>query len=114
MPFPALLSVAFLVAVATSLLVARRLTHVVVRPRLPERSRQWSASRVPRIGGVAIFAALTVAILGAAVMDAALTGAVPRLPELAGSLVIASAILFTVGFLDDIRGVPPVGKLTAQ
>jgi UDP-GlcNAc:undecaprenyl-phosphate GlcNAc-1-phosphate transferase len=114
MPFPALLSVAFLVAVATSLLVARRLTHVVVRPRLPERSRQWSASRVPRIGGIAIFAALTIAVVGATVTLGAVTGVFPRLPELAAALIVASAILFMVGLLDDIRGVTPVVKLSAQ
>ena len=109
-----LLSVAFAVAAATSLLVARRLTRVVVRARLPERSRQWSASRVPRIGGVAIFAALTIAVLGAAVAKAALTGTLPALPEQAQALIIASAILFVVGLLDDVRGVSPVAKLSAQ
>ena len=114
MPFPALLSVAFIVAVATSLLVARRLTRVVVRPRLPERSRQWSASRIPRIGGVAIFAALTVAVLGATATMAMLTGAFPQLPELAEALIVSSAILFMVGLLDDIRGVTPIVKLSAQ
>ncbi|HJQ10167.1 MAG TPA: MraY family glycosyltransferase [Gemmatimonadaceae bacterium] len=114
MPFPAVLSIVFIVAVATSLAVASRLTHVVVRPRLPERSRQWSASRIPRIGGVAIFVALTVAITAATSADAILPGVVPQLPELAEALVVASAILFAVGLLDDIRGVPPVAKLTAQ
>jgi UDP-GlcNAc:undecaprenyl-phosphate GlcNAc-1-phosphate transferase len=114
MPFPALLSVAFVVAVTTSLLVARRLTRVVVRPRLPERSRQWSASRTPRIGGVAIFAALTVAVIGATTAKAVLAGVSPELPELAGALIVASAILFTVGLFDDIRGVAPFAKLSAQ
>jgi UDP-GlcNAc:undecaprenyl-phosphate GlcNAc-1-phosphate transferase len=114
MSLPAVLLIVFVAAVMTSLAVARRLTQVVVRPRLPERSRQWSASRIPRIGGVAIFAALPIGIVAAAVANAALTGMIPQLPELAEALIIASAILFVVGLLDDIRGVPPVAKLTAQ
>jgi UDP-GlcNAc:undecaprenyl-phosphate GlcNAc-1-phosphate transferase len=104
----------FLVAVMTSLAVAARLTRVIVKTRPPEHSRQWSASRIPRIGGIAIFAAIPIAILAAASFIAALSGAIPQLPELAGALIIASAILFIVGLLDDIRGVPPVAKLTAQ
>jgi UDP-GlcNAc:undecaprenyl-phosphate GlcNAc-1-phosphate transferase len=114
MSLPALLLVVFLVAVMTSLAVAGRLTRVTVKTRPPERSRQWSASRIPRIGGIAIFAALPVAILAAASANAALTGAIPQLPELAEALIVASAILFVVGLLDDIRGVPPWAKLTAQ
>lgn len=114
MSLAALLLIVFVVAVTTSLAVAGRLIHVVVKPRLPERSRQWSGSRIPRIGGVAIFAALLVAIVAGASADAALTGAIPQLPELAEALIVASAILFVVGLLDDIRGVPPAAKLTAQ
>lgn len=114
MSLPAILFVVFAVSVMTSLAVAGRLTRVVVKPRLPERSRQWSASRIPRIGGVAIFAALPVAIVAAAVANAATTGAIPQLPDQAEALIVASAILFVVGLLDDIRGVPPVAKLAAQ
>jgi UDP-GlcNAc:undecaprenyl-phosphate GlcNAc-1-phosphate transferase len=114
MSLAAVLPIVFIVAVTTSLTVASRLTHVVVKPRLPERSRQWSASRVPRIGGVAIFAALTVAILAASAVNTAFSGTMPELPELAEALIVASAILFVIGLLDDIRGVPPVAKLVAQ
>jgi len=114
MPFPTVLLIVFVVALMTSLAVAAKLTRVIVRPRLPERSRQWSASRIPRIGGVAIFAATTVAVLAAASANALLTGAMPQLPELAEALVVASSILFIVGLVDDIRGVPPAVKLAAQ
>lgn len=114
MSLAAILLIVFVVSVMTSLAVAGRLTHVVVKPRLPERSRQWSASRIPRIGGVAIFAALPIAIVAAAAANAATTGAIPQLPEQAEALIFASAILFVVGLLDDIRGVPPAAKLVAQ
>ena len=45
---------------------------------------------------------------------AIVAGSVLHLPELAGSLIIGSAILFTVGLLDDLRGVRPVAKILAQ
>lgn len=114
MTLPALLLVVFVVSVMTSLIVAGRLTRVNVKGRHPERSRHWSASGIPRIGGIAVFAAAPLAILAAALLAAGLAGAVPQLPDLAGSLVIASAILFIIGLLDDLRGVRPVIKLLAQ
>ena len=114
MTLPALLLVVFVVSVMTSLVVAGRLTRVSVKGRHPERSRHWSASGIPRIGGIAVFASAPIAILAAALVAAEIRGAIPQLPELAGSLVIASAILFCIGLLDDIRGVRPFAKLLAQ
>src|ERR1700694_1499944 len=101
---PALLFVVFVVSGMTSLLVAGRLTRVNVKGRHPERSRHWSASGIPRIGGIAVFAAAPIAILIVALAAAEIQGALPQLPELAGSLIISSAILFFVGLLDDLRG----------
>jgi UDP-GlcNAc:undecaprenyl-phosphate GlcNAc-1-phosphate transferase len=114
MPLPALLLVVFLVALLTSLGVAARLTHVVVSRREPEASRQWSDSTIPRIGGVAVFAAIPVAILAAVFGRAALLGVVPEMPERAGALIISAAILFAVGLRDDIKRVSPIVKLAAQ
>lgn len=114
MTLPVLLLVVFVVSVMTSLVVAGRLTRVNVKDRNPERSRHWSDSGIPRIGGIAVFASAPVAILAAALTAARLTGAIPQLPELAGSLIIASAILFFIGLLDDLRGVRPFAKLLAQ
>jgi len=114
MTLPALLLVVFAVSVMTSLVVAGRLTRVSVKGRHPERSRHWSASGIPRIGGIAVFASAPIAILVAALVAGQIRGDIPELPELAGSLVIASAILFFIGLLDDIRGVRPFAKLLAQ
>ena len=110
----AILLVVFVLSAASSLLVARRLTRVNVRGRHPERSRHWSASGIPRIGGIAVFLSAPAAILLGALATSQVTGSLPRLPELAGSLIIASAILFVIGLLDDLRGVPPLVKLLAQ
>lgn len=109
-----ILLVVFLVSTATSLLVAGRLTRIDVKSRHPERSRHWSASGVPRIGGVAVFLAAPVAIMFGALGSSVISGEMPGFPELAGSLIIASAILFVIGLLDDLRGVRPLVKLLAQ
>ena len=112
--FPALLVVVFFAAALTSLLTAERLTHVDVRGRHPERSRHWSASGIPRIGGVAVFLSAPLAILIASFAGRAILGSKFFLPELAGSLIVSAAILFIIGLLDDLRGVRPITKLIAQ
>jgi UDP-GlcNAc:undecaprenyl-phosphate/decaprenyl-phosphate GlcNAc-1-phosphate transferase len=114
MSFPVVLLVVFIAAALTSLVTAERLTHVDVRGRHPERSRHWSASGIPRIGGIAVFLSAPLAIVAAALIVRAMSGGVPRLPELAGSLTIGAAILFVIGLLDDLRGVRPFTKLIAQ
>jgi UDP-GlcNAc:undecaprenyl-phosphate GlcNAc-1-phosphate transferase len=114
MSFPVVLLLVFVAAVLTSLVTARRLTHVDVRGRHPERSRHWSASGIPRIGGIAVFVSAPLAIIAAVFLGGAMSGASLRLPELAGSLIIGAAILFTIGLLDDLRGVRPLTKLIAQ
>lgn len=114
MTLSAILLFVFVVSVMTSLGLAERLTHVNVKGRHPERSRHWSASGIPRIGGIAVFAAAPIAILLAALTRAGVSNAFPELPELSGSLIIAGSILFVIGLLDDLRGVRPFAKLLAQ
>src|SRR3954469_15195877 len=114
MTLPVLLVVVFAISITTSTLVAGRLTRVNVRGRHPERSRHWSASGIPRIGGVAVFAAAPVAIILATIAGSEVFGGGIRFPDLAGALIISSAILFTIGLLDDLRGVRPAVKLVAQ
>lgn len=114
MTHPVILLLVFAASLAASALLAKRLTRVNVKGRHPERSRHWSASGIPRIGGIAVFGAAPVAILLVAIIPASIKGAILQLPELAGPLILASAILFTIGLLDDLRGVPPLVKLVAQ
>ena len=114
MSLPAILLVVFLVSVLTSLAIASRLTHVLVRGRAPEQSRVCSDPHIPRVGGVAVFAAIPIAILAAASVRGAFVGSMPELPELAGALIVSAAILFSVGLADDIRRVQPLIKLGAQ
>src|SRR5689334_836949 len=114
MALPAVMLVVFVAAAVISLITAERLTHVNVRGRHPERSRHWSASGIPRIGGIAVILAAPLAIAIAAVGMRELSGIAPSLPELAEGLIAGAAILFVTGLLDDLRGVPPIGKLVAQ
>src|SRR3982751_2285472 len=109
-----LLLVVFAASFVTSVVLAERLTHVNVKGRHPERSRHWSASGIPRIGGIAVFIAAPIGIVLPAIATGWMAGALPGLPELAGSLIISGAILFFVGLLDDLRGVRPLLKLIAQ
>lgn len=104
----------FLVAVLTSLGVAARLTRVSFTGRTPELTRNWSASSTPRIGGVAVFLALPIAVLAAVSLKGLLVGGSPELPERASGLVLSALILFSVGLVDDIRRVSPIAKLVAQ
>src|SRR5690348_4898703 len=114
MALPVALLIVFLTSLLTSLVTAERLTHVNVRGRHPERSRHWSASGIPRIGGIAVFFSAPLAIGSVGLALRAFTGISPRLPELAEGLIVGAAILFVIGLLDDLRGVRPTGKILAQ
>src|SRR5690349_10659400 len=114
MALSAVLLIVFLASMLASLITAERLTHVNVRGRHPERSRHWSASGIPRIGGIAVFFSAPLAIAVVGLFVRAVTGVPTRLPELAVGLIIAAAILFVIGLLDDLRGVRPIGKILAQ
>src|SRR5689334_16983511 len=114
MALPAVMLVVFIASTLISLITAERLTHVNVRGRHPERSRHRSASGIPRIGGIAVFFSAPFAIGLTAIAVRGFSDVSPRLPELAGGLIIGAAILFVTGLLDDLRGVRPVGKLLAQ
>src|SRR4051812_25389540 len=114
MTLPVTLLIVFLVALLTSLGVAARLTRVVVKGRARELSRDWTDCETPRLGGVAVFAAMPVAVLAGVAARGIALGKVPELPELAGTLILSTAVLFIVGLRDDVRGVRPSMKLLAQ
>src|SRR5947209_17701393 len=100
MALPAVMLVVFVASTVISLIAAERLTHVNVKGRHPERSRHWSASGIPRIGGIAVFLAAPLAIALAAYGMRQVSGVAPHLPELADGLIIGAAILFLTGLLD--------------
>ena len=65
----------------------------------PPGERKVHAQATPRLGGIAICAAGAVALAG---------GAPPGVPLVAGVLIV-----FATGIVDDLRGVPAIGKLIA-
>ncbi len=109
--------VAFLVAYVTSSAAVPPITRLAVTRKLldfPDGHRHGHARPVPRLGGVAVFAGLVVAVAGAPLVSLILPGSAPTLTPLAGAFVLASLILFAIGLADDLRGVPPLLKLLGQ
>jgi UDP-GlcNAc:undecaprenyl-phosphate/decaprenyl-phosphate GlcNAc-1-phosphate transferase len=106
----------FAIAYLTTQGVVPLMTRIALRRKLLDHpgSRHRHASAVPRLGGVAIFAGLLAAFLASAISTTQVGGSTPAMPPLAPALALACAILFLVGLLDDIRGVPPIQKLLAQ
>jgi UDP-GlcNAc:undecaprenyl-phosphate GlcNAc-1-phosphate transferase len=96
------------VPLITRYAVSRRILDV------PDGVRRTHDTAIPRLGGVAVFAGLLMAI-GLAVVAGKLFGSGPRVigPH-SVSLLAAAAILFGIGLLDDLFGVPPVFKILGQ
>jgi UDP-GlcNAc:undecaprenyl-phosphate GlcNAc-1-phosphate transferase len=105
---------AFFTCLAISLLVNQWLVTNGVRGARREAPRQAQTAHIPRTGGVGVFLGFIAGMAAAAGAFAAIAGTLPAPPEFAGSLIIASSILFAIGLFDDIRGVPPLAKLTGQ
>jgi UDP-GlcNAc:undecaprenyl-phosphate/decaprenyl-phosphate GlcNAc-1-phosphate transferase len=114
----ALIAALTFVAAALSAAVAVPLiTALATRWRLldyPDGDRHLHDRPVPRLGGVAVFVGLTLAISLSAVMAPVFVQATPWAAPLNRALLAGSAILFVVGLLDDVRGVSPVWKLVVQ
>jgi len=80
----------------------------------PDGRRKRHAAPVPRIGGVAVYAAFVLA--SGLLLIPELLG---RLPESGlfsawAALAVAGAAVLLVGLVDDVRGVSPWGKLIVQ
>lgn len=111
----------FLLGICASLLITPIVISGARALRLydaPDGARRLHAAPVPRLGGVAVYIAMagvTIAVffVGSNVFSGsnAMTSHDARI--LIG-VFIGSAILFLVGLLDDIRGLSPGTKLTAQ
>ena len=114
----AVLAVPFVAAFLTSLLMVPPLIRWAVSKHWldePDGGRRGHLRPVPRLGGVAIFAGVLLAF-GAAPLVGVLSSTSPIVPHLtsATALILASAILFSIGLWDDLRGIAPVFKLAGQ
>jgi len=81
---------------------------------IPADGRRMHDRPIPRVGGVAVFLAMAVGLLG--------LGAVGQLPRSApigwtgflAGILIGGAVLFAAGLWDDLRGLSPTRKVIAQ
>src|SRR5579885_981751 len=111
------LAVVAAVAFFASVVAVPLIMRFAVNRRLldfPDGERRAHERAVPRLGGVAVFAGL-ISSAGAGIIASRLhLIGVESLAPHAASLLAATAILFGIGLLDDLRGVPPILKLLGQ
>lgn len=80
----------------------------------PDSERRVHDEPIPRIGGVAVFISVAIACAGLALwnhLDPAIPG---HSSDALVGLVIGATIVFIAGVMDDLRGMSPALKLTAQ
>lgn len=105
-----------------SLLGSLLLTPVVIRAAegwglfdQPGEERRVHTQPIPRVGGVVVFVAMLLGLLGAAAADIAAGGVMLRAnASYIVGIVLGSSLLFATGLVDDIRGLRPVTKLAFQ
>jgi UDP-GlcNAc:undecaprenyl-phosphate/decaprenyl-phosphate GlcNAc-1-phosphate transferase len=105
------------IAALTAALMVPAINAFAVRSNfldVPDGVRHNHARPVPRLGGVAVFVGLLVAVSLTALVSPSFAEATPWALPLNRALVGASAILFCIGLLDDLRGVSPGLKLIGQ
>ena len=110
------LAVPFVLALLTTLLMVPPVMRLAISKHWldqPDGLRRAHDRPVQRLGGVAIFAGLVMAF-GAAPLINFVSGAGLAIPHLTTALLAASAILFSLGLFDDLRGLSPVAKLAGQ
>jgi UDP-GlcNAc:undecaprenyl-phosphate GlcNAc-1-phosphate transferase len=93
------------------------ITRYAVSRRLldfPDGVRRTHDTAIPRLGGVAVFAGLLLAICLTFVAGKLFGIAPPSIAPNSVSLLAAAAMLFGIGLLDDLVGVPPVFKILGQ
>ena len=81
---------------------------------LPDDGRHAHKRPVPRLGGLAVFAGFVVAVTGAVLYEWMNAGTEPASLVHTAQMLLACAILLGIGLADDVRGVPPVVKVTGQ
>lgn len=83
---------------------------------IPSDDRRLHSEPVPRLGGVAVFAATVCAVSALLIADWVTVGRRPDAPlgALLPGVLLGCTIVFFTGLLDDLRGVAPRFKLIAQ
>lgn len=110
-------SIIFIVAVVTAWTV----TPLVIRLAgvwgvfdSPHGNRRVHTQPLPRLGGVAVFGAMAASLLVAGLISAGGFELLSGSPGFIFSVLFGGSIVFATGLADDLRGLRPVTKLTAQ
>ncbi len=80
----------------------------------PDGGRKQHGAPVPRIGGVAVYGAFLLSSSLLLALEPLGLAPGSALVSAYGPLLVACAAVMGVGLLDDIRGVPPAGKILVQ
>ncbi|CAN5830471.1 MAG: undecaprenyl/decaprenyl-phosphate alpha-N-acetylglucosaminyl 1-phosphate transferase [Gemmatimonadetes bacterium] len=110
------LVIACVAAVLASLLVTPFVVRTAVARGLydmPLDGRRMHTRPIPRVGGVAVFAAMALGLLAVAFSGTEAQLSSEQWRFFIG-ILLGAAVVFAAGLWDDLRGLSPVLKLTAQ
>lgn len=99
-----------------TVLLMPRIIRASVRVGLldqPDNDRRLHRVAVPRLGGIAIFVGTAIAA-GVFLVWSAGAGMPLAYPALLPGVLIGATLVFFTGLFDDLKGVKPASKLTAQ
>lgn len=105
---------AFVMTAALLPVIAKRVRARPLLHRSGDDHRRVDAPLVPRIGGVAVVAGTVMGVMAALVMRGVGASVPTDWLNFAPLLVLACALVFALGLVDDLRGVRPSGKLVVQ
>lgn len=80
----------------------------------PHGERRVHTEPLPRLGGVAVFASMGVGLAAVAAVSAAGLDSFTGKPGFFFGVLFGGGIVFATGLVDDLRGLSPLTKLTAQ
>ncbi|MDO4552610.1 MAG: MraY family glycosyltransferase [Bacillota bacterium] len=110
-----------IIVFGTALLIALAVTPLCIRlaPKIgamdvPKDDRRMHQRAMPRLGGLAIFlGSVAATLLWLPVVEEELQPQLLPGPEILG-ILLGGALMFLMGLVDDIRGLPAKGKLLGQ
>jgi UDP-GlcNAc:undecaprenyl-phosphate GlcNAc-1-phosphate transferase len=106
-----------LVATLASIAITPLVIRVAVARQLydtPDATRRLHTRPIPRLGGVVVFIATGLGLLVASLVGVAGDKLSPERQDFFTGVLLGGAVLFTVGLVDDLRGLRPATKLAAQ
>lgn len=107
----------FVVAMLASLAITPLVTRVAVAKgfvEAPVGGRRIHTRAVPRLGGVAVFAAMVCGLLAAVLLELVTSSGRQPQWEFYAGVLLGGGILFVTGLVDDLREIRPLSKLLAQ